>query len=1142
MRTLKRARKRARVCRDRIGASREQMLGRVEKYLYDAHQIELIAANAEFLRGGRAEVVPAEGCLYYDERFDRDPAEKLMLVLHELGHMELHPRLKRLCTAGDPLAGSIYLNDGGPAMARYNRRSREEAEANAFATEFLCPSGEVFERWTSDAGEDSATLAEFMGAPVGVVQAQLAEALYLLTLGGDAAKKLRHEFDCDPVQEEAAQFTGAPALVDAGPGTGKTATLVRRIEYLITELGAAPDSILVLTFSTEAAEELTERIEQRLGSNIADEITVNTFHGFGVSFLLQHGQFSGVDANAYILDEAGQAELVSLILGKADCEKILDIKNPQNTVDEVVRHISFMKDRLRSPDTLAAELAGWEPDADELDAYARSQEFLGIFRAYEQEKALRKRLDFADLITLPIEILGREKAVRDARRRQHQWVLVDEYQDVSRSVARLLQLLCGPNNPPWVVGDMRQAIFQFRGAARENVSEFPKDFPGAKLFELNINYRSSVDIVRAANQLADLLELPAQADARDAERWQASPANPDSVGDSPVAVAVANSDQAEHEGVGAQAAAWLEAGVSLGDIAVLARRNIDVRNIVLALGRLGVRATTSGLVTAEGAAGDLANLLTVAHRAHASLPRLAFSLGRDRYDTDIINSVIKRLIETIDEDGEFALTGYGDGDDLAVEVDRACGCLREGRHAADAFTAMCLFLFDGSDYLRRLLSQPDGVERSLAVGEIVASLSRAAVYRFTHQGTMSAVARKAFGEYFRAALNSSVPCLMPPPSNVKAVRVMTCHASKGLEFPCVVVAGQTLSRATKGYKWLPDSLQPPDSEDIDQANSVAFVGATRAQRALLVTYATTASGAAGAVKRAVTPLIEKWRAEHGVPTAQLPAVTRVRESASTGALWGGELDAALPARSLDKGQCPIKSYLLDVLGAHYPVNEEPLYKIFHAVTRYCMRQVIERAHEIRAPVGVADALDMFMENWAASEVGAHPHYPVYTRIGVAYVERLARAYVPPRGNVEPLDTTIYEEESGIPTRLDLIAHYRGEDGGTVAILFRPESVKKHVRERGLLWGALSSGARVPFVLLRQRDPGVTPFVFSGEDGALHPYQWGRDRDFEKEAARVSERFAAFGRSEFSEQIDAYKCDQCDSRIPCPHWLGAVAES
>src|SRR5215213_6554380 len=150
MRYLKRARSRARACRAKIDAMSEELLVAITQYLFDMHQIELEPVNSEFLKGSKAEVVHSEGCLFYDERFDRDLGEKLIVILHELGHLELHPRLKRRCTGRDPLIGSMYLNDGGPAIARYNKRSREEAEANAFATEFLCPSDEIFNRWRNE--------------------------------------------------------------------------------------------------------------------------------------------------------------------------------------------------------------------------------------------------------------------------------------------------------------------------------------------------------------------------------------------------------------------------------------------------------------------------------------------------------------------------------------------------------------------------------------------------------------------------------------------------------------------------------------------------------------------------------------------------------------------------------------------------------------------------------------------------------------------------------------------------------------------------------------------------------------------------------------------------------------------------------
>ncbi|HYP28541.1 MAG TPA: UvrD-helicase domain-containing protein [Blastocatellia bacterium] len=1143
MRSLKRSRDHAHTCRAKIGASSEHLLERVEKYLFDVHGIELIPVTIEFLKGGRAEVVPAEGCLYYQENFDQDLAEKLMVVLHELGHLELHPRLQRRCTVGDPLTGSMYLNDGGPAIARYNRRSREEAEANAFATEFFCPSDEVFDRWRNEVDANSVTLAEAFDAPVYVVQAQLAEALSRRTLGVNAAEaSTRREFECDLIQEEAARFTGAPVLVNAGPGTGKTATLVRRIEYLITELGAKPDSILVLTFSTEAVEELIERVERRLKADVINEITISTFHGFGVSFLLHHGQFRDIDANAYILDEAGQAELVTCILGKVNCERILNIKRPQETVEEIVRHIGYLKDRLYLPDRLSNELAKWKPTDEEWEVYTRAEEFLGVYRAYEQAKSERHRLDFADLIALPIEILAQEKAVRDAYHARYKWVLVDEYQDVSRSVSGLLQLLCSVDNPPWVVGDVRQSILQFLGASPENVTKFPEDFPGAKVFELDTNYRSSLDIIKAANQLAALMEAPELESSKYAERWKISTENPESIGSPPVSAAIADSDQAEYEGIAAQVQAWSKDGVPLRDIAVLARRNIDVRNIVLALGKLGVQATTSGLVTADGAAGDLANLITFADRQHTSLPRLAFALGRGSFKPKLIHRVVKRLLETLEKDGSFAVIGYRDGNILATEVARASECLRSGRYNADAFTMMCLFLFDGSNYLRRILAQPEGAERYLALSEIVASLSKAAIYRFTHQEATPIVSRKGFGEYFRGALNSSMPCLMPPQSNINAVRVMTCHASKGLEFPCVVVTGQTLSRAAKGYKWLPPAMQPRVQDDTDQANSLAFVGVTRAQQAVMITYAVTASGSARAREREITPLLDRWRNVQNVPTVLLSSVLVVRETAMLEAVWGGTLDRALAARSLDKENCPINTYIRDFLGARYPLNETPLYPLFHAFVRHAMRLIIERAHETGAPVSEQEACEIFLKIWNAGEISDHPHREIYEQRALAYVARMALAYIPPPGQSESLELTIWEEETELPLRLDLIAQYRKSDGESVAILFRPESLKEFKREKGLLWGALSSGKRVPFVLLRLSNPHIKPFVFSGEDGELYPYLWGKDKDFEKEATRVRERFKAFGRSEFQEQISPHKCDQCDSRIPCPHWLVIAMES
>src|SRR5262245_49232571 len=193
--------------------------------------------------------------------------------------------------------------------------------------------------------------------------------------------------------------------------------------------------MLVLTFSNEAAQELEERIADRFGEQIAARIRISTFHGFGVTFLHHHGQLAGLDA--LVLDEAGQGELVNSILGKTDCEKLLKLKRPSETVRRIVEHINYLKNRLLTPETLAAAVDQWDsvgadlsvcPEAADIQRPGQARrsattlsihnsnidkqaarQFLRIFRLYEEEKAASQRIDFADLIAIPIRIFDSEK-------------------------------------------------------------------------------------------------------------------------------------------------------------------------------------------------------------------------------------------------------------------------------------------------------------------------------------------------------------------------------------------------------------------------------------------------------------------------------------------------------------------------------------------------------------------------------------------------------------------------------------------------------------------------------------------------------------------------------------------------------------
>jgi DNA helicase-2/ATP-dependent DNA helicase PcrA len=1132
VRSLKRARERARDIRSEIGGKREGLLERVISYLEDEHQIELISANPDFLQNGHALLKPAEGCLYYDRKYDADPVAKLKVILHELGHLELHGRLKQFCLEPDPVYGSMYAASGAGGLTRYNPRAREEAEANAFATEFLCPQDEAFRLWQSASDSDSAKIAGHFGVSVHTVQVQLAEALFWIDDGEKSrqGKKRFTGFAYNDSQLAAATFTGAPALVRAGPGTGKTATLVRRVEYLLEECEAEPESLLVLTFSNEAAQELEERVADRFGEHVAERIRISTFHGFGVSFLHHHGQLAGLDA--IILDEAGQGELVNGILGKTDCEKLLKLKRPTETVKQIVEHIAYLKNRLYTPESLAAELDQWELAEDDRSKQAARQ-FVQIFRLYEEEKAARQFVDFADLIALPIKILESEKDLVERYRKKYRFVLVDEYQDVSRSVAILLRHLCGPQNPPWVVGDARQAIYRFLGAATENVEDFEQDFPGGSRFELNINYRSCPEIVQVASRLASLMEGPDEGSAEYEARWLAANSNPSSFGIYPVRVAIANSDLAEQEGIAAQVMDWIEEGVAPGDIAVLARRNVDVRNIVLTLGRLGIKAVTSGLATPEGAAGDLACAASFADRPKTSLPRIAVALGRGRFDKSVINSVIRWISDNADDEGEFVIQGIGEWAMLSAEIQRAWRGLLLHKQSGDAFTKMCAFLFDASDYLRRILALPAGAERSLLIGEITTSLARAARWRITHREMPRYRSRLRFGEYFRESLNVSTPSLIPPPATTDAVRVMTCHAAKGLEFPFVAVVGQTLSAAPRVHKWLPPNLQPSGEEG--QSDSLFFVGATRAQRALIVSYAGTAGGNMRSRDRKITPLLSRWHSD--VNTVRFPQAVREREQAEINDIWGGSSKGTLAASSLDRERCAIKTYLTDFLGARFPLAEKPLYPIFFQTVRRAMERVV---YESVAQDDRSKGVEIFRAEWKANVVDEHQHHQIYFALGQKYVERFvqaARSLPPPD---KYLESVLGDDMAALRLRLDLVASHRAKDGSVIAVQFRPESYADKAKDGKLQWSKLDNAYRIPFVLLRQREPKLQPFVFSGEDGVLYPFLWSAKREsMDEEARRAEERYQLFSRRIFNQQINHWKCESCDVHVICPHWLEAV---
>ncbi|MGI8470130.1 MAG: hypothetical protein ACR2N3_16945 [Pyrinomonadaceae bacterium] len=191
------------------------------------------------------------------------------------------------------------------------------------------------------------------------------------------------------------------------------------------------------------------------------------------------------------------------------------------------------------------------------------------------------------------------------------------------------------------------------------------------------------------------------------------------------------------------------------------------------------------------------------------------------------------------------------------------------------------------------------------------------------------------------------------------------------------------------------------------------------------------------------------------------------------------------------------------------------------------------------PVFDIEAFQILDAEWRKANVQNHSHHEIYYGLARNYVENFARNFLPQMGHIEFSDLVIEPGENQPAVRLDLVCAYRAGGGSPTAILFRPESLKAKVREKGLPWSGLSNPRRASLVLVKSVEPDLQAFIFSGADGEIYPFQWVKQPNFETEATRLREKLKNFALSRFVIEADPYQCDRCGNRLSCPHWLEAL---
>ena len=288
----------------------------------------------------------------------------------------------------------------------------------------------------------------------------------------------------NPKQKEAVLHTDGPLLILAGAGSGKTRVLTHRIAYLIDECGVNPWNIMAITFTNKAAGEMRERVDNLVGFG-AESIWVSTFHSSCVRILRRHIENLGYTTSFSIYDSDDQKTLMRQVF------KTLDIDTKQFKERSVLSAISSAKDKLIPPEEFLLNAGG----------DFREKKTGEIYKEYQKQLKKNNALDFDDLIVKTVELFQNNPQILDYYQERFRYIMVDEYQDTNMAQFKLVSLLASKYRNLCVVGDDDQSIYRFRGADIQNILSFENTFPGTMVIKLEQNYRSTQNILDAANEV-----------------------------------------------------------------------------------------------------------------------------------------------------------------------------------------------------------------------------------------------------------------------------------------------------------------------------------------------------------------------------------------------------------------------------------------------------------------------------------------------------------------------------------------------------------------------------------------------------------------------------------------------------------------
>ena len=866
----------------------------------------------------------------------------------------------------------------------YGPRERRECQANVFAREFLLPCSEAHRLFAVERF-NAAEITDCLGVPIGLVYQQLAQALLVPEF--DAVPTPSHRVPApDASQKDAAEVEGRPHLIEAGPGTGKTRTLIARIEWLLNR-NADPASILALTFSNKAGEEIRERVSLST-PEAAPAIWAGTFHAFGLEVLRKFGHLQGLGSDVRLADPGDALLLLEQRLPSLRLRHYLQLYDPALALRDILSAISRAKDELIGPAEYRAfgedMLAAAGSDADAREAAEKAIEVAHVFAAYEDMLREEGVVDFADLIVRSVKLLQDHPEVRNALRGQYRWVLVDEYQDVNRASGVLLKLLADDGKNLWVVGDARQSIYRFRGASPSNVRYFEKDFPSAKRLSLDVNYRSQAHVVRLVEAFAGKMKasvggLPAE--------WTAE--RGDQGGE--ILMEVATDFEAEAAGLVAEINRRRDQEIPYRDQAVLCRSHTDLARFASRLEAHGIPVLYLGDLFERPEIRDMLALISfTCEPERGGLLRVASFPEYDVPLSDVRVVLAFAAAQTIYPLGAIA------------RLDDIPGLSPNGRRGLALLASHLAFVHPGTPpaalLTEYLFTQSRYLDTLLADESVAGECRRLAIFQLLqfvieHRPTDDGNTRQQLLQWIRRLETfGDERQLRQMPSaagGIDAVRLLTVHASKGLEFSAVFLPALGTTRFPASSKHNP--CPPPEgmlSEDpkdshAEEEECLFFVALSRARDVLCLSraerYSATRKTTASSFLTSLAPYLPN--ASEGPARWCDPGPAKAEESLLVHLAANPDIHNA---DDLDQYmRCP-RAYLYQRLLHLSGAPEDSAYVQFHravySVLRWLMSMKAEtevRREDANARLGAA---------W--KEIGPvdHPYAPVYREAADGIVE------------------------------------------------------------------------------------------------------------------------------------------------------------